>query len=390
MQVASPRRAALLGACVVALAVPGAARAAEPDARPVPFGAFEGLPPEWTDVLNGYVYDPATYGPRLIAIERGAGGELPPVFRMAAADAQLRAGNRRGAERIFEQSLAAGAGHPWDDFANLAMGTIRLASGDEAGAETFFGRLVDAEDASSRALGNLGLGAALAASGRFAEAQQAFEETAEADDPEVQQAGKLGSALALHGAGDHAGAAQAFDELAIEDPDGPSGQDARYAAARARIAMGQRDESAAALRELVRTCDERGTGGRAPRALRRLDPRAMGRDWLRNYRRTAWGDLHAQGKSMFSIGGCALARSTLHALERDDARLTAIQPVVAAAPGRAASVPSAGASRELPSSADAPVRTGSDGSWGSSLVALLAIATVVVFWRVVGRGARAS
>lgn len=382
------RLVAVLGAGVVALAATGVAHADDPEERPVPFGAIEGIPPAWTDVLNGYVYDPATYGPRLIAIEREGAAALPPVFRMAAADALVRAGNRRGAERLFEETLAAGEGYPWEDFANLGMGTLRLASGDEAGAAIYFGRLVEAEEASSRSLGNLGLGAACAASGRFAEAQEAFAATGDAADPEIQQAGQLGSALALFGSGDHAGAADAFDALAAEDPDGPLGQDARFAAARARIAMGAREEGGEELRALVRTCDEKQRGRRAPRALRNLDARAMGRDWLRGYRKTGWGNLRAEGKTLFSIDGCSLARSTLRALERDDARLAAVQPVAAAAPGRRDAARAARPA--LPSRDVAPGPAAADAGWSTSLLALGAIATLVVLRRVVGRGAKAG
>jgi len=379
----------MLGAGVVALAATGAARADDAGARPAPFGAFEGVPPEWTDVLNGYVHDPVTYGPRLIAIEREAGASLPPMFRIAAGDALLRAGNRRGAERVFEESLASGEGYPWDDFASLALGTIRLASGDEAGAEIYFGRLAEADEASSRALGHLGLGATYAASGRFAEAQAAFDATGDAADPEIQHAGKLGSALALHGSGDHERAAAAFDAIAAADPEGPLGQDARYAAARARLAMGEREESAAALRELVRSCDATRSGRRTARALRNLDARAMGRDWLRSYRRTGWGDLRAGGKPMFSIEGCALARSTLRAIAQNDARLASTRPAAAAPPRAASAARATQPGRPAPRS-DAPHGELPSGSWRSSLLALGAIATLVVLWRVVGRGAKAG
>ena len=146
--------------------------------QPTPFEGFEGVPSDWTEVLNGYVFDPAANGSRLIAIERESGGNLPPVFEMAAADALWRSGNRRAAEHIFEQSLTAGLGYPFDDFSNLGMGMIRLTSHDDAGAEIYFDRLIDASEPSSQVLGNLGLGSTLASSGRFAEAQAAFDEAA--------------------------------------------------------------------------------------------------------------------------------------------------------------------------------------------------------------------
>lgn len=374
---------ALLVASATAVLADGAAE------EPKPFEGFDGVPGEWTDALNGYVHDPKTFGPSLIAIERRSGGSLPPAFRMATADAYLRAGNRRAAERIFEQGLAQDLGYPWNEFANLAMGTIRLANGDDGGAQVFFGRVTESPEASAQALGNLGMGAALSASGRFAEAQEAFSATASIEnvDEEVRLAGRFGNALALHGAGDFAGAARAFDELARIDPDGPVGQDARYAAARARVAMGDRDGGAAALRELVDTCDPRRGAGRAPRALRNLDARAMGRNWLRNYRRTGWGELGGRGGAMYSIGGCALARSTLRAMDREDADVARIRPVAAPAtvPRELAAAPGPAIQATAPAVAPGPA----NARWGPIAWIVAAIGGLTLVWRVLGRGAKA-
>jgi tetratricopeptide (TPR) repeat protein len=375
--------AALLGGA------PATTRIAHASDEPKPFEGFAGVPGEWTDVLSGYVRDPRTYGPHLIAIERESGGNLPPIFRMATADAYLRAGNRRAAERIFEDSLAQNLGYPWSDFANIGMGTIRLTSGDQDAALDYFGRVAESEESSSQALGNLGMGAALSASGRFAEAQEAFAETASIDTVEqpVRDAGRFGSAMALFGAGDYAAAARAFDDIAQSTPGGTLAEDARYAAARARIALGDREGSAAALRELAATCDPRAAGRRAPRAMRNLDARAMGRNWLRNYRRTGWSSMSDKGGTMYSIGGCALAKSTLRALERGDASLTAIRPVaaaVAAAPVAAAAPPQAAAPPAGPPAAAA--RPGA--SWAPVGWLVAGIAVLLLLWRALARRAR--
>jgi len=373
---------ALLAACAAPVLADDAT------GEPKPFEGFDGVPGEWTEVLNGYVHDPKTFGPRLIAIERQSGGTLPPAFQMATADAYLRAGNRRAAERVFEQSLAQDAGYPWTEFANLAMGTIRLANGDDGGAQVFFGRVTESPEASAQALGNLGMGAALSASGRFAEAKEAFSATASSEtvDENVRLAGRFGSALALHGAGDFAGAARAFDELAQIDPDGPVGQDARYAAARARLAMGDRNGGAAALRDLIDTCDPRRGAGRAPRALRNLDARAMGRNWLRNYRRTGWSELGGGGGAMYSIGGCALARSTLRALEREDAGGEAIRPVAAPAAVARESAAAPRSSSHAAAPAAAPDTSGA--GWTPVVSMLVAASALIVLWRTLARGGK--
>ena len=402
MQVAQPRgrrsRAGVRGAlaCLLACAAllaacPAIVVAARASDEPKPFEGFEGVPGEWTEVLNGYIHDPKTYGPRLIAIERESGGNLPPIFRMATADAWLRAGNRRAAEQIFEDSLSQNLGYPWSDFANIGMGTIRLTSGDEDAAIDYFGRVAESEESSSQALGNLGMGAALSASGRFAEAQEAFAETASIDTVEapVRDAGRFGAAMALFGAGDYAAAAKAFDEIAQSAPGGTLGEDARYAAARARIAMGDREGSAASLRELVAKCDPRKAGRRAPRAMRNLDARAMGRNWLRNYRRTGWSSMSDKGGTMYSIGGCALAKSTLRAIERGDASLDPVRPVAVAA---AEAVPVAADPPHQPAPVAATDTSDAHRAAGWAQVGWLVagIAVLLLLWRALARHTKAS
>lgn len=383
-----------LVATALVLACASVARSQSGSQRPVAFGDFEGVPRAWTEVLNGYVYDPATYGPRLIAIDREAGGNLPPAFRMATADAYLRAGNKRAAEAIFEQSLTQNLGYPWDDFANIGMGTIRLTTGDEAGAQAFFAVVAESDQASARALGSLGIGASLSAEGRFAEAQEAFGEAVaiSTGDENLRQAARFGNAMALYGAGDFAAAARAFEEMAKADPDGPLGEDARYAVARALLAQGDQEGGANALRELVASCDPKRTAHRAPRALRNLDARAMGRNWLHNYRKTAWGSFETQSKSMYSIGGCALARSTLRAVERKDPAVLGMQPVAARAEDRAPAAPAPAAKeRRLPEAAEAAPAAASDsGMTTPLLVAGAVLALLLVAWPVVARRTKAG
>lgn len=383
--------ACLLASAVLLAACPATTGTARASDEPKPFEGFEGIPGEWTEVLNGYIHDPRTYGPRLIAIERESGGNLPPIFRMATADAYLRAGNRRAAEHLFEDSLAQNLGYPWSDFANIGMGTIRLTSGDEDAAIDYFGRVAESEESSSQALGNLGMGAALSASGRFAEAQEAFAETASIDTVEqpVRDAGRFGSAMALFGAGDFAAAAKAFDDIAQSAANGTLGEDARYAAARARIAMGDREGSAATLRELVATCDPRKAGRRAPRAMRNLDARAMGRNWLRNYRRTGWSSMSAKGGTMYSIGGCALAKSTLRALERGDASLDVVRPVAANA-ADAVPVAAAPAAPPAPVSADDTADARRDQGWAQVGWLVAGIVVLLLLWRALARRTKAQ
>jgi hypothetical protein len=221
----------------------------------------------------------------------------------------------------------AGLGYPWDDFSNLGMGMMRMTSGDDGGAEIYFDRLIDANEPTSQVLGNLGLGSTLASSGRFAEAQAAFEEAAATStESKFQQAAKFGSATALYGTGDYAAAARAFES---PSPIRTAGSAAtRASPRRARIAA---DREAAALRELVETCDPK-----APRAAARAaQPRpARHRAQLRATTSPPAGATW-EGCVAVLDGGCSLALDP--ARSSNDAQLTSVQLIAAAIPrvGRA-------------------------------------------------------
>jgi hypothetical protein len=91
---------------------------------------------------------------------------------------------------------------------------------------------------------------------------------------------------------------------------------------------------------------------------------------------------------MYSIGGCALARSTLRAIERGDASVGgAVRPVAAPAAARADAAPAAPA--KLPSApATAPASDSSAaGTVWSPLVWVVATLVVLgVLWGVLARG----
>jgi len=374
---------ALAAALVCVLLVCGNAAAESPGDEAAAPSRTDGVSPELKIAVGEYVADPLAGGPRLLTLIRGSDiTELPPEVQVVAADAYLRAGNRRAAERLFEKVVQADAGYPWQDFGNVGMGTMRMMSGDTEGAEQYFGQLEGAGEASSRVLGNLGMGSALAASGRFEEARAAFDKASAASTVEGQfrQAGQFGSAMSRYGAGDYEGAAKAFEELAASDPDGPMGQSARYAAARARLALGRYDEGAEELRALEAACGDERRTRRPTRALRNLDPRAISRSWLKSYRESSWQQLSAKGGSMYALDGCALARATLPAAERGDPRLmgTAVQRVSVGA-----AEPAAGPDRTEPraprSAQGAPSETSGSG-WLPAAVAVLAAAALALFW----------
>jgi tetratricopeptide (TPR) repeat protein len=377
-----PWRALAAALVVVLLACGNAAAESPDDAAEVP-SRTDGVSPELKIAVGEYIADPLAGGPRLLTLIRGTDiAELPPEVQVVAADAYLRAGNRRAAERLFEKVVEADAGYPWQDFGNVGMGTMRMMAGDTASAEQYFGQLEDAGEASSRVLGNLGMGSALAASGRFEEARVAFDKASAASTVEGQfrQAGQFGSAMSRYGAGDYEGAAKAFEELAASDPDGPMGQSARYAAARARLALGQYEEGAEELRTLAGACGDERRTRRPSRALRNLDPRAVSRSWLKSYRESSWQQLSTRDGSMYALDGCALARATLPAAERNDPRLmgATVQRVSIAgaepAPRTDGSAPRA--PRSEPSAPSEAPGTG----WLPVAVAVLAAAALALLW----------
>jgi tetratricopeptide (TPR) repeat protein len=386
----------VLVATLVALLLAGADAGAEsaPDAGGASAGSArtDAVPEELKVAVRDYVADPMENAARLVAlVRRSSDIDLPPEVEIVTADAYLRLGNRRGAERLFQQALESDPGYPWQDFGNVGMGTVRLMSGDADGAEQYFGRLGDAGERSSRVLGDLGTGAALATSGRYDEARAAFDAAAATEnvDPHFRQAGQFGSASARYAAGDYEGAARAFEELAATDPDGPMGRDARFAAARARLALGQFDEGTDALRKMQAKCGDERKGRRPSRALRNLDQRAINRIWLRNYRSSSWKTLFERDNSVYSIDGCALARATLPAAERSDPRLLggAVQRVSV---GSAEPAP-----RQEPTDARAPrgepvtpVVTSTTG-WLPFAIAVVAAAALALLWFRRSSGSRA-
>src|SRR5581483_6325247 len=267
-----------------------------------------GMPPEWGAAIDAYTRDPVANRDRVLAIERDPGGQLPPQVQVIIADAYLRGGQAAAAERILRDALASGPQYPWDIFAKLGLGSARLMQGDATGAQQYFADVAAAPQESSRLFGELGLGHAYLANDQPEEAKAAFDAAAtnKAVDSQFRQAGQFGSAASLYAAGDYEGAAKAFDALADSDPKSKIALDARYAAARARLAAGDRDAAKRALEGMESRCASVKTAGRAPRSLRNLDARALRRAWLRNYQQSSWAESMGTDSTMYSIGGCDL------------------------------------------------------------------------------------
>src|SRR5581483_535094 len=282
---------------------------------------------------------------------------------------------------------------PWDIFAKLGLGSARLMQGDATVDQQYFAEVAAAPQESSRLFGELGLGHAYLANDQPEEAKAAFDAAAtnKAVDSQFRQAGQFGSAASLYAAGDYEGAAKAFDALADSDPKSKIALDARYAAARARLAAGDRDAAKRALEGMESRCASVKTAGRAPRSLRNLDARALRRAWLRNYQQSSWAESMGTDSTMYSIGGCDLARATLRQIQAG--KMTGPGFTSARAAGREGgqrvAVASSPAAALAPKAAGAsPARAQEEPSGRLLVWGLSAAAIVVVAWLLLRRRAR--
>jgi len=277
-------------------------------------------------------------------------------------------------------------------FATLGLAGARMMRGDPNGASVYFESVISTDQGEgwAYAMANLGLGHARLTSDRPMDAKAAFDAAAtnKVVDDQFRFAGKFGSATALYEAGDLKGAAEAFDALAAADPDGPFGRDARFAAARARLAAGDRDAALSGLEAAVSRCDPDAKHRGSARRLRNLDARAMGRELLRNYRTMSWKDAMARDTTMYSIDGCDLARATLREIRAADGAVRPVSAVVAAPAAAPAALsepaPKGAAPRPQASSAGAEA-TGT--AWILSVGAAVLVGALILLRR---RGRRAG
>jgi phosphatidylglycerol:prolipoprotein diacylglycerol transferase len=281
-----------------AVAVPPA-RASTPETPP---GVAE---------LAAYAKDPVRNRRALRRLERSGTEDLPPPVLLAMGDARLRSGQRRAAERLFEEVIARDPGEPWVGWARYGLGWSAVLTGDVDAARAQFEELGASE-------GPLATSARLIvfmldASDGKPVPPEAYEQLAQ--DPSasssVRDAANLGAAYARYWAGDFAGARKAFQAIAAGS--GPLADDARYGAAWARLRAGDRDGAEVELRALAAGGRSRGPGMNA--ALVNLDPRAVVRAGFQRYRR---GPLRTPGQDIVEIvqtDGHELARSALRHLD---------------------------------------------------------------------------
>ncbi len=240
---------------------------------------------KWQAALQQYVQDPASHRHDVLRLGKQDADELPPMYRLALADAHMRSGHLRTAARMFGDIAAEEPGEPWQGFAAAGGGWASLMRGDRERARSFF------EDASAAAgatgvLGDFMVGMLDARSGDTSSALDRFAKIT--DDPDasgdMRAAAAMGQGYASLWAGDDPGAEEAFARAATDDPSDRLGDDARYGDAFARWHHGDRDGAASALREILaiespRPVEhDRGT-------LVDLSPQKLTRASARRYRR---------------------------------------------------------------------------------------------------------
>lgn len=265
----------LVGAlALMLLTTPGVARAAD---------AAQSAS-DWQQVLQRYAQEPAANRRALFRVARRSAADLPPVFRIAVADAHMRAGHLRTAAQQFEDMMKDESGQPWRGLAAVGRGWIAARRGELEGAREYFAEAATAPG-STGLLGDVLVGMLDAGAGAVDEAAARFARVAAHPEAtnDLRLAATMGEGYAKLWTGDDAGAIATFQRARTSDSDSGLGDDARYAAALAQWRQGDRVAAEEALRELA-DAKTATPGARASLTSLRLDPRGLVRGGARRYR----------------------------------------------------------------------------------------------------------
>jgi hypothetical protein len=268
----------------------------------------------WGPALQAYARNGgATSRRRLLTLARRTGTEdLPPIFLLAIADAQMRSGHSSAAAAMFDRVLVAPPPSPWGEWAHLGLGWVALQAGDLATARRHLA-VVAASGVSSTAFASMMIGLVDAADGRPQGAVTAFDRVAERTDasPELRLVAKLNGAYARYWNDDDAGAQARFAAVIAADPGGPLADDAAYGIARSELHVGDRARATSDLHDLAQgSAPVRGGTPDSP-GLLDLEPQAMLRVAFRRYRRLPLAPPETHSLAMFDGDGTALARGLL-------------------------------------------------------------------------------
>jgi tetratricopeptide (TPR) repeat protein len=288
---------------------------------------------DWEQVLQSYLLDPVGNRDRVIALARQGVEGIPAVALVVIGDAYFRAGDLPNASRLFRAARAESEvvnepeQSPWIAFSNMGLGMVDVAQGDMGGAYRSFSAAA-AAGGPSTSMAMLGAAQSAAAIGKDEEALDllsALDET-EGAPGAIRDAARFARGEVLLRQGKYDEAAALFDEIAAGTKGGLA-SDASYAAARARLASGERETGRTALEAMLTACAEPGDGTdprRTNRQLRELDARAVMQAWVENYREVSFEPYLAEsGRGSvdgFSIDGCALRRPPRQPLRKNPLR----------------------------------------------------------------------
>jgi len=340
--------------------------------------------PRWQSTLQEYARDPAARGSRRALLEIATSGMdgLPPVYRLAVADAYLRAGDLRKASQAFDEIIAADAGEPWSGLAGIGRGWTAVRAGDLGEARGVF---ADASDSpgSTGLLGDFMVGLIDAGNGHGSEALERFARVTEHPDAteELRLSALMAEGYARFWIGDDTGAQAVFARI-MQRADHPLADDARYAAALSRWRQGDLGIATEMLEGLAESDGERSRA--LSSGLARLDPRAMVRASTRQYRRLPLRMPAEQVISLLDIDAPAVARVALRRLESGAAPPPPVSPrTVAADSSSRANVDGwsvVAAASESPSHADHthPAAAGAGLPWDGMV--FLTLGALAVLW----------
>jgi tetratricopeptide (TPR) repeat protein len=366
---------------VLALALFSRATPAAPPPSPTP--TFDAATFE---ILGRYLLDPEQNRRAVLRLAaRGIDG-LPIPVLMTLADIQLRTGRSGQARRLFEAVLAQNPDRPTSGWAQMGLGWAALARGDLETARAFYAQAP--EQGGPKVLAGLMTGLIDAAIGDPASVAARLEALAADPSTPAQMLPTIDlmAGYARYWSGDLAGAAAAFAGVAAANPAGPAADDARFAGARVRAALGDREGAAEALQAMSAA---KRPGPAAPRfgrgGLVDLDPRAMLRAAVRHYRHAGAGK-NIDPVYLLDGDGHVLARAALRREARRTAREVATSgergarpvPAAPAAPPSVSSAPAAPAATAVRGAAGQgdPLRL-----WIVGALALIALLIAVSLWR---------
>jgi hypothetical protein len=278
--------------------------------------------PNWGAALNTYTLNPYQNRLAMLALRRHVTADVPALYVLAIADAQLRARQFDAARRRFSEALARGLDEPWASWAIAGRAWAELAAEDFDAARSDFDRVSEAQGKVA-ALGDFAVGFLDAADDRPGAAERfARVVENEAADDAMRRAARLGVAYTRYWSGDYHGAAEAFEVLANEAEIGTLRDDAAYGAAWSRQHAGE-----AGARAALEGLAGRGyRGGPASRALVNLEPQALLQAGLLRYRKAPLRPPEEQLGTLLDGDGVVLARAALRWARAEEARDGTIAP----------------------------------------------------------------